>query len=579
MHQSAKIVEEQDSRPGALRSGLGSVFSRMRWTLWKTGAAMLVGGALPLLLGDGLPQTYEATTRLKVEAASEDAVEGALKALRSKQVLDNLIRALNLRDDSEFEMDRPSVVRVVSDIVSGSEMTVSQAENRLRERLSQALTVGYDQGTKQVVISASAADAGEAAKIANMLGDTFRGELAVAGAATSEPVVEKLRQTLERAEAALAGFAEETGGQKLAELRRSQNEQKQLVAEVAEVQAELADLKIRAARASAMTLEDVLNKPLPDNLDYTGLEYQRQRHVEAKLAVDQLSGNLGPRHPRLLAAQAALQEVRLDIQKALKQLSSTLRQQETAAGRHLAELKNKQSRKPDDKEIAESAARLAALEDAAKEARQNYLDALHRSEGQAALPATRVEILSPATAEAAQPAGLSMMQASAAGAVAGLCFGLALSGLTRRSSGSDEMDEEPAFDFAVEPEPAHRELEAVDLVETLEDEDDADYNEPHRDLPAFRRKTRYAAPANDVPLAEQIREMLIANRRPSREIDLPPLVAAVMSGGSAHPPSYSAARSSPEDIRKAEEVRELRRNMTELRERVQSYSARRGSTR
>ncbi len=541
---------------------------------------MLVGGALPLLFSDSLPQTYEAATRLKVEAASESAVEGALTALRSKQVLDNLARALNLRRDGEFAVDRPSVVRVVSDIVSGNEMTVSQAENRLRERLSQAITTGYDRGADRVVISAAAVDAGEAAKIANMLGDTFRNELTAAGATMSEPVVEKLRQTLERAEAALAGFAEETGGQKLAELRRSQSEKEQLAAELVEAQAQLADLKSRAARASAMTLEDVLNKPLPDSLDYTGLEYQRQRHVEAKLAVDQLSGNLGPRHPRLLAAQAALQEVRLDIQKTLKQLSATLRQQETAAGRNLAELRNKQVRKPDDKEIADSAARLAALEGTAKEARQNYLDALHRSEVQAAPPTAKVEVLSPATAEAAQTVGLSIMEVSGAGAVIGLCFGLAFAGLARRKSALGGMDDEPAFDHAEEAAPARRwSTEAVDPVEMFDDPEDPDYYEPARDFPASRINPRYTVPANDAPLAEQIREMLIANRRPSREIDLPPLVAAVMSGGSAPPPSYSVARSSPQHVRKAEEVRELRRNMTELRERVQSYSARRGSAR
>ncbi len=541
---------------------------------------MLVGGALPLLFSGSLPQTFEAATRLKVEAASESAVEGALTALRSKQVLDNLVRALNLRRDGEFAVDRPSVIRVVSDIVSGNEMTVSQAENRLRERLSQAVTAGYDRGADQVVISATAADAGEAAKIANMLGDTFRNELAAAGATMSDPVVENLRQTLERAEAALAGFAEETGGQKLAELRRSQSEKQQVAAEVVEAQAHLADVKSRAARASAMTLEDVLNKPLPDSLDYTGLEYQRQRHVEAKLAVDQLSGNLGPRHPRLLAAQAALQEVRLDIQKTLKQLSATLRQQETTAGRNLAELKNKQVRKPDDKEIADSAARLAALEGAAKEARQNYLDALHRSEVQAAPPTAKVEVVSPATVEAAQTVGLSILEISGAGAVMGLCFGLAFAGLTRRKSASGGMDEEPAFDHAEEPVPAPLwSTEAVDSGEMADDEGDPDYYEPARDFQASRVTPRYMMPANDAPLAEQIRDMLIANRRPLREIDLPPLVKAVMSGGSAHPPSYGVARSSPQDIRKAEEVRELRRNMTELRERVQSYSARRGLAR
>lgn len=121
----------------------------------------------------------------------------------------------------------------------------------------------------------------------------------------------------------------------------------------------------------------------------------------------------------------------------------------------------------------------------------------------------------------------------------------------------------------------------------FEDDGDIEYDEPVHE-PAYQpeklSRPRYPAAANDVaaaehsPLAAQIREVLMANRRPAAEAPLPPLVAAVMAGRVSQQPTYST-RPSQEEARKAEEVRELRRNMAELRERVETYSANRSSGR
>ncbi|MGK6314075.1 hypothetical protein [Neorhizobium sp. DT-125] len=579
MYQSAKISEDRNLQPAAMRAG--SMLAGMRSAFLKAGALTLAGGLLPLLFVEAVPQKFEAETRLQIDAASESAVSDAVAALRSKASLDNLIRALNLGRGSEFSVDRPSAAQVMSDIVSGEETTVAQAESRLRDRLSQAIAATYDRRTGQLAISATASEPDMAARVANMVGDSFHDRIAAAGAGTFDPLVEKLRQTLERAEAALSGFIGETGEQKLSELRRAENEGRQLAAEIADAEAQLADLKQKAAQASAMKLEDVLNKPLPDSLEYTGLDYQRQRHVEAKLAVDQLSGNLGPRHPQLLAAQAALEAARSDIQTALKQLAASLRQQEGAAAKHLAELKAKQAKKPNDKEIAGSAARLAALEAAADEARRNYLEALHRSEPGTKVPAARVEVLAPAAAESARALGPSLADISGGGALIGFCLGVALAFFTRRkplpADMADEAESDPADDADL----------AIDQhwPETLSEQqgafadDDPVSREPAYNEPQSPSRPRYPAPANDSPLADHIREMLMANRRPIPEADLPPLVAAAISGRFSETPSYTMPRFSHEDSRKAEELEELRREMAELRERVQLYSARRSAAR
>lgn len=580
MYQSVKIEDDRNAEPAALLAGSGSAFAGLRSAVLKIGALTLIGALLPLLFVEAGPYKFSAETRLKIESAGEGAINTAAAALRSKTSLDNVIRALNLGRDSEFSVDRPSVVRIVSDIVSGEAMTVSEAENRLRERLSQAIATSYDSRSGQLTISVTAEQADEAARIANMLGDTFHDEIAFSGTRSSAPVVEKLRQTLEHAQAALSGFIAETDEQKLAELRRAEGDGRQLTAEIDEVVAQLGELKQKAAQASALKLSDVLNKPLPDSLEYTGLDYQRQRHVEAKLAVDQLSSDLGPRHPRLAAAQAALADVKNDIQDALKQLGASLRQQEAAAAKHLADLKAKQAKTPDDKEIADSGARLAALETAVDEARRNYLEALHGSEAKAS--SAKVTVLLPAAAGTAAELGSSFAAVSATGALIGFSLGVALVFLTRRKPLSaisvDEVNsaDEPAL--IVDRDLLAEHPEDRDFVP--EDYGPA-YDEPVHEVERSWRP-RHPAPANDSPLADHIRGVLMANRRPAPEAELPPLVAAVMAGRLADAPSHGAPRRpapSPEEIRKAEELRELRRNMAELRERVQVYSARRNASR
>ncbi|EUC00265.1 lipopolysaccharide biosynthesis protein [Rhizobium sp. CF080] len=584
MYQSAKIEDDRNPEPAAQLAGAVSVFAGLRSAALRISALTLVGAVLPLLFVETVPDKFSAETRLKIEAAGEGTINTAAAALRSKANLDNVIRALNLGRDSEFAVDRPSVVRVVSDIVSGEAMTVSEAENRLRERLSQAIVTSYDRSTGQLMISVTAEQPDEAARIANMLGDTFHDEIAVSGTKSSAPVVEKLRQTLEHAQAALSGFIAETDEQKLAELRRTEGDGQQLTAEINQATAQLGELRQKAAQASVMKLSDVLNKPLPDSLEYTGLDYQRQRHVEAKLAVDQLSSDLGPRHPRLAAAQAALTDVKNDIQEALKQLGTSLRQQETAAAKRLADLKAKQAKKPDDKEIADSAARLKTLDAAVDEARRNYLDALHGSETKAST--AKVSVLVPAAAAAAATLGPSLAAVSGIGALIGFGLGVALAFLTRRRRVqtilADELDllDEPA-------QIVDRDLlaEHLDEQDFFGEDDRRIYDQPVYE-PQQSWRPRHPAPANDSPLADHIREVLMANRRPAQEVEIPPLVAAVMAGRladmPAYAPSYNAPRRpvhSPEEIRKAEELRELRRHIAELRERVQVYSARRNASR
>ncbi|WP_131819012.1 hypothetical protein [Rhizobium sp. LCM 4573] len=532
----------------------------MRSAVLKVAAFTAIGAVLPALFIDFLPRDFTAETRLKIEAADADdkSISEAAANLRSKAHLDHLIRELDLGRGSEFAVDRSSVFRLVLDIVSGQETTVGKAEAGIRRRLAEAIAVRYDPAPGEVSISVTADRADEAARIANALGGMLRAEMAATGLRRADPVLENLRQAFEKAQADLSGFLAGVDGARLAQLRRADGEERALAAQVSGTEAELAGLGRKLGQASEMTLADVLEKQLPNSLEFTALDYQRQRLVEAKLTVDQLSAELGPRHPRLLAAQAAVDSVRSDIGKALERLKASLKDQEAATAKRLAELKARQQKTSPDKHMVEIGTRLAALEGDAEETRSRYLEAMRRSKTASTPAPAAAVVVSAANAGKAQPLGPSSLMLAGIGGAAGFALGSALAYFTRRRP--EDID----IDALLENE----DLLAVENIgETSEEPPlEVEIAPSHSAEEEAVPTPLHELAANDTPFGDRIRAMLMANRIPERDADLPPLVAAAI------------AKQRTKVAGRQEEALELRRDMAELRERVQSYAARRAAS-
>ena len=544
------------SSPIMLRSRRGP----LKRALTKAAAFAVLGGVVGALLFDWMPRDYAVETRLKIDAPGADprSIADAAANLRSKARLDQLIRTLDLDHTSEFAVDRTSMLTLVSDIVSGRETTVGQAEAVLRRNLAQAVSTNYDPAAGAVTISVTAAGVDEAARMANALGAMLRDDMAATGLPGTDPEVSGVREELEKAQAGLSGFLAGVDGKRLAQLRRAESEERALAAQVSGTEAELVNLRGKLEQAAAMSVADVLDKPLPNSLEFTALDYQRQRFVEAKLALDQLSGDLGPRHPRLLAGQAALESVRSDIGKGLERLVSSLKEQEAATAKRLADLQARQQAKSVDAGAAEAASKLAKLESAVEQARTGYLTALQRSEKAARSAPATASIIKPASSEAASPLGPSRLLLSGAGAAAGLLLGgiFALSG--RR------QDTEAELDALLEHEDLLLMPEPQGALETALEQDRASLDPPASEKPATP-VARYPAPANDTPFGDQIRSILMANRMPRNEADLPPLLSAIEEG------------QAPVSLRE-KDVLALRRDMAAIRQRVQTYAARRSAS-
>jgi uncharacterized protein involved in exopolysaccharide biosynthesis len=580
---------------------VGSGKARKALLALTTSALVIGGAAMPQVFGHDFSRKYAVETIISVDAAGlsktdrQRAITAAAKAVRSPASLDGMVRTLDLGRDEEFSVGGPSAIGVVSDIVTGNAMTVSAADAKLRERLSSAFTATPDASGSRIVISVETADAQKSTRIARAVAETYQRELSGAALASARTQVARLEHVMQEAETAVSQALAKSGDQSA--LRRAEDERLALEQEIATLEASVAQLRRDAETVSATSLSDVLTQSLSSAFDYSGIDQMRQTHVDAKMLVDKLAASLGPRHPRLLAAQAALTEARSRIEAALTRLSTSVKQQEATASQELAGLKAR-AQKLAATPLSPEAKALAGLQASAEKARKDYLDATQRLDAAAVAGPIAVRTVAPANPAAAEPVGLPMWILSCIGGAIGLGFGLMLAfALPRRAQdeddyvlSSDDDDEDDLFDGEDIDLLQPQQVVAVPVVEPPaivamlpdralpayidHEEHDAEgygYEEPE----AFFDDVHLVAANSSTPLADRVRELLLANRMREEEAEahLPPLVTAVMAGGLVAEPRYAGAEAQEE----ARKTAALRQDIMSLRERVAEFNERRAA--
>ncbi|MGF9562828.1 hypothetical protein [Neorhizobium sp. JUb45] len=571
----------------------GSGKTRKLLLALTTSALVVAGASAPQLLGHDFTRKYAVETTIGVDAAGlsktekQRAITEAGKAVRSAANLDGMARRLDLGRDEEFAVAAPSALGVVSDILTGKAMTASAADAKLREHLSAAFTATPDASGNRIVISVETTDARKSTRIARAVAETYQRELAGAAVSSARNRTAQLERSMQDAEAAVSQ-ALANGGD------RHEEERLTLEQDIATLETTVTQLRDDLKTVSATSLADVLAKSLSSAFDYSGIDQMRQMHVDAKLVVDQLSASLGPRHPRLLAAQAALSEVSSKIDAALKSLSSSLKQREATATRELAELKARQQKIAATPPSPETLA-LAELQAKADKARKDYFDCVQRLDAVAVAGPISVKTVAPANAASAEPVGLPMWMLSAIGAALGLGFGVVLAFAIPRRSEDDDLyalssdeAEDDLFDGEeidlLQPAPVvHAARVAPPVVAAVATQDlsasvylhDADaYAYADEERQEFFEDDYPVAANSATPLADRVRELLLANRmrEEDAEAHLPPLVAAVMSGGVSVAPHYDG-----ETEEEARKTAELRHDIMSLRERVAEFNERRAA--
>lgn len=525
---------------------------------------------------------FRSETQIAVVAQGGDRIHSAIQELGSKAALDNVIRTFNLASGEE---NRPNILRVVSEVLSGDVTTVSQTEEAARQRLRDAISISYDTAGSRVLLAAKADDPQTAAAIANQLGGEFRRALVSNVGETPSPQVEAMRKAAGRAEAALAGFVGRLDGDAREKLQSLHDERRDLETDIAAVEQRLAELRDKQQMASAMKLADVLARPLPDSLEFTGLEYERQRYVQAELSAQQLAVNLGPLHPRLVAAKGALDGARRDIGSALRQLVASLDSDVAATTKSLSDLKDRKTALDADRPLTETATQLASLQAAAEEARHN-LEKLEASSHDAARPvsASMPPVLVPASSATAERLGPDVLKLAGAGALAGMFAGIALAAMRyrRQSKLAEEFDDMPVdLDLSEDDLPVERHA-VRSRNEPVADELIVDNIAPgHDDDGRYQDhepvEERFAA--NDTAFGDRMRALLIENRLPAKDTALPQHVGALVDQsqsrrGEENWQLWADAAEAVPDYDE-DELRELQRELAELRELVAEQTARR----
>lgn len=561
-----------------------SMFRRFRsaWLTLGPAAVLTLGPTLAMTAAFGITipfaalqlsgTQFRAETQIAVTAQSGAAVHSAIEGLGSKAALDNVIRTLNLANGEE---NRPTITRVISEVLSGDVTTVSQAEEAARQRLRDAISINYDAADRLIVLGAKADDPQTAAAIANQLGRELRRALVTSVGEMPSPQVDAMRKAADRAESALAGFVGNLDEKTREKLQSLHDDRRTLDADIADTEHRLAELGDKQQMASGMKLADVLAKPLPDSLEFTGLEYERQRYVQAELSMQQLAVNLGPLHPRLIAAQGALDGARRDVGSALRQLIVSLKDDVSSTTKSLAELNNRKAALEADKPLSETAAQLSSLQVAAEEARHNLekVEATSSSSGQVMTSAPPV--LRAASPAAAVQLGPDVVRLAGLGSAVGLLAGLAMAVLRYRRQSRLAVEFE---DMPVQLDLPERDLllEPAAPVVSADERWLRHYGENEH---LFDNEPEQRFAANDTTFGDRMRSLLIENRLPVKAAFLPPNVGALVEeslsrrGEESWQRWQDAAADVPEYDQ--DELLQLQRELAELREMVAEHAARR----
>ncbi len=573
-----------------LRSKLGP--ASLRHSLLSAGVVVSLtasGLLLPgMLLNPGL-QGYvsEASVKVSNPRANAPGIQRLAvhlqETLLSPMTLGLMVSEMKLQPQDLTGTQAPGYLSIIMDLLAGGGQDVTTLAGATETALKKAVRISAAPSSDEIDIDVTAATPDASQRIADYLAIRVVREI---GAERHDPqlqAVETARVALDSAEAALTGFQMRHGNDAVSRIQGLQQNIREEEATTATLAARDRELGDALSSATSMKLDDVLSRTLPAMAEFMPLEAIRQSYMTAKLALADVSVDHGPKHPRTIAAQTTLDAARATAMPALRRVREALAQEKTTVKAALdAHASVRADLDSQLQAMGDAPADLARLETALEKARSNYIIS-----SQAAGTFSPSPRISAAVSDAAQPgvANYDSFTATAmalAGGAAGLLMSLLILSFKRRQESeqqaettetivafepdvvaiADEIEVEAAPVAAIEPgifedlAPSKGEIEpecpllVEDVGETMEHE-----------LPAF--DTDHDEPANDMPLDQRVRQVLMRNAVPATPTEsaapvfkLPPLLAAALAGKAEHPQAETA------------ELRALRQELVVLRERL-----------
>ncbi len=413
---------------------------RAIWPFAVVGALCVLGAAAGTMV-PSQPEEYAARGVLSVKGGPEN-VAAAQSALTSPKTIAAVVGALKLDHDPEFAGTQPDALHVAVDLLSANG-TASDAVSRAEATLASAMQIFADKATGTVDFTVTTDSASKSARVANYLGSIISIPSA-SGAAGDQA----LKKASDAAQSELAAFTEKSGEGNVKVAGDLQQEIAQLDADLKTAEQHIVTAKERSDRLRTAKLGDVLRGAISADIGSPALEDRRTRYATAKSALAQLSANLGPRHPRLIAQQAELDGLRDAISEELSRLARDSADDAKAAvdaRKRMSDQRN--ALIAQSKDTGVDLAKLTELRDKAAAARARFEDGILT----AGVPSSSQIVMQGAPQVFPASEGRISVMATLLGASAGLAFGLAL--MWRRRPADVEHDAATLPEISVVSEP------------------------------------------------------------------------------------------------------------------------------
>lgn len=544
-------------------------------------AATVAGAALPLLLVDSGFRGYVSQARIEVSQTAYDAPDAARflamarRTLLSPSGLDRITADLKLKSADMVGVRNQGELGLLFDLLTGADARPLSEREAVNGAVGEAIRLELTPDENTLIVTGKAATPETAMRLTDYLSMRV---IADGKAGTMTPAMretERARTRLDEAEAALNGFQMRHGDAVMAEAQQLEQQLRDVNDSLARTTRQQLAIQADLTAASALKPNDVFAKPLPAGVGFSALEDIREKHSTASMALAAVSVDYGPKHPRRIAAQNAVDAAQALAAPALRQLLEGLRADEKRISQEIATANGEQKKYLDRlNELGVAPGEFSRLQGELETARNVYLEASERRDLSAsATPAVETRLV-----KKAAPGELTRDLTQAAmlaggGALIGLMGSLYLLSYRRHDEeeeGALLSEEGAQLPSSVEPPVESLQISEFEPIEpaVFDDLPDVAAEDIKPEEDGFA--DYYGEAVNDdddMPLDERVRQVLMGNRT-VRSADpassgLPPLLAEALAGDFDHAQA------------EAEELMELRRELAFLRERLADYADRR----
>ncbi len=366
--------------------------------------ALAVTAVAFLLASIATPQ-YQAETRILIEPREsvftrpqgeqgaqqpildEEGVTSQVEVIGSTDILKQVARKFDLASRAEFDeaISMSPITRLL--VIAGLKNDPGEipADERVLKAFREKLKVYRVEKSRVIVIQFSSEDPKLSADVPNAIADAYLtvsrdAKLLSNADATQwlEPEIAKLTQRVKEAEAQVAQFRSQS------DLMVGGNNTSLSTQQLAELSSELTRVRANraAAEANAQSVRTILNsggslETLPEVLSSPLIQRLREKSVELKASVADLSTSLLDNHPRIRALRSQIADYDEQIRTEARSLLQGLTNEVNAAKAREAQLVADQNRlKAESSRVGEKEVELRALEreaTAQRELLESYL--------------------------------------------------------------------------------------------------------------------------------------------------------------------------------------------------------------